>query len=196
VVREDPPAILDANEQAQLARAILSAPLVLQAPRSSDSANAQTSEPGPWKIEPSKLAEWLVIERVASPEGAHYQVGLDENKLQTFLNGIAPALARQAANARFTFNADTHKLEALQAAVIGRSLNVKASVQTIQEQLLKGQHTRTYPWTTLNPRWATMPQPNNWASGNWLARTPRIFAAPARNASRISKLPPGNFVGY
>jgi vancomycin resistance protein YoaR len=119
VIVEDEPAILDASEQAELARQILSAPLVIRVPDTAE------GDPGPWRFSPEELAEMLTIERVATPEGATYQVGLDTGELRQFLNEIAPSLGKQAANARFIFNDDTREL---------------ATIQAINENLISGEH--------------------------------------------------------
>ena len=57
-VNESAPVILDASEQADLARAILSEPLTLVVP------DQDGEQLGPWTIEPAALAEMLVFERV------------------------------------------------------------------------------------------------------------------------------------
>jgi vancomycin resistance protein YoaR len=134
VIHEDEPAIVDATEQAELARQILSEPLVIRVP------DAAESDPGPWRFSPEDLAGMLTIERVATPEGASYQVGLDTGELRQFLTGIAPSLGKQAANARFIFNDDTRELEVIQPAVIGQSLDIEATIQMINEELIAGDH--------------------------------------------------------
>jgi vancomycin resistance protein YoaR len=53
---------------------------------------------------------------------------------------IAPKVARQPANARFIFNDDTRQLELIQPAVIGRTLNIEASLQSIKEKVVAGEH--------------------------------------------------------
>jgi len=58
VIYEDEPAILDVTEQAELAREILSAPLVIRVPDTAE------GDPGPWRFEPEELAEMLTIERI------------------------------------------------------------------------------------------------------------------------------------
>ena len=134
VISEDEPTVLDVSEQADLARQILSAPLVLTVPE------AVEGDPGPWKFSPEDLAGMLTIERVATPEGATYQVGLDTSKLRTFLTEIAPSLGKQAADARFIFNDETRQLEVIQPAVIGQSLDIEASITAINENLIAGEH--------------------------------------------------------
>ena len=134
-VVETPPVILDASAQADLARRILSAPLTITVP------DAISGDPGPWTFEPNALAGMLVIERIEDAQGAHYQVGLDFAQLRSFLGGIAPSFGRASQNARFIFNDDTHQLELIQPAVIGRALDVETSLQQIKEKVTAGEHT-------------------------------------------------------
>jgi len=131
---ENPPVILDASAQAEIARKILSAPLDLNVP------NAAEGDPGPWTLDQPSLAGMLTIERVQSEEGARYQVELNAESLNSFLQNIAPKLDRHPENARFIFNDDTHQLELIQSAVIGRALNVDASIQEINQKVVQGEH--------------------------------------------------------
>jgi vancomycin resistance protein YoaR len=134
VIYEDEPAILDASEQAELAQQILSAPLVISMPGTSE------GDPGPWRFEPEDLAQMLTIERVDTPEGAAYQVGLDTSELRMFLTEIAPGLDKQAESARFIFNDDTRELDIIQPAVIGQTLDIEATIQAINQALIAGEH--------------------------------------------------------
>jgi vancomycin resistance protein YoaR len=145
VVHETPPVILDATAQAELARQILSAPLVLQIP------NPEPGDPGPWSFEPAALVPMLTIQRVKSEIGEVYQVGLSTDALRTFMMNIAPPLSREPQNARFIFNDDTRQLEVIQPAVIGRALDIDSSLAKINEQLLAGQHTISLVIQTTNP---------------------------------------------
>ncbi|HVN54592.1 MAG TPA: VanW family protein [Anaerolineaceae bacterium] len=135
LVRETPPLIMDVSQQAEIAKRILNEPLVLSI------AQAQNSDPGPWTFDVPTLAKMLTIERLPNGDGgAIYQVGVNSETLRTFLTDLAPSLSRQAVNSRFTFNDDTDQLEVLKPAVIGRELNVDASITTINEKLAKGEH--------------------------------------------------------
>jgi vancomycin resistance protein YoaR len=126
--------ILDASEQADLARAMLSQPLTLTLP--SQDAN----QAGPWTINPQELAPMLAFERVPDGSSTQYQVRLNREMLQAYLANLAPNLVRTPQNARFTFNDETHQLELLQSAVIGRELNVEGSIEDIQKRLDGGEH--------------------------------------------------------
>lgn len=129
VVEESPPLVLDASEQANLARTIVEQPLTLQAEGA-----------GPWILDPQTLAGMLRFNLVQGPQGAEYEVGLDPAQLTAYLEPLAPELARQPQNARFIFNDDTRQLDLLQEAVIGRTLDVPGSLQAIVEGLRQGRH--------------------------------------------------------
>ena len=134
VIDEDSPVILNVEEQAEIARQILSQPLKLTVP------DSQESDPGPWTFEPDALAQMITIERIKDPEGERYQVGLQADGLSSFLEGIAPQLALDRQSARFIFNDETRQLEVIEPAVIGRSLNVTGTVEAINQKLLAGDH--------------------------------------------------------
>ncbi len=134
-IRESAPVILDASAEADLARKMLAAPLVLSLP-GNDAGSA-----GPWTIPPEQLAQMLAIQRADTDAGPRYQVGLRQELLVAYLADLAPKLLRYPVNARFTFNDDTRKLEVIQPAVIGRQLNVQNSLNVIQEKLRAGDHT-------------------------------------------------------
>lgn len=146
VVEEAAPVILDASAQAELAREILSEPLVLTAP-------AGGGEAGPWTISPADLAEMLTISRVANDVGedATYQIALNEDRLAVYLNSLAPNLHVNPINTRFTFNDDTGLLEVIESAVIGRDLNVQSSMDHIDAQLKAGEHTIALQFEALAP---------------------------------------------
>lgn len=134
IIDQDAPIILNVDEQAQLARQLLSKPLKITVP------DSQENDPGPWTFEPNALAQMITIERVADSEGERYQVGLQTSELRSFLEGIAPELALNRQNARFIFNDETRKLEVIEPAVVGRSLNVDGTIEAINKKLLDGDH--------------------------------------------------------
>ena len=145
VVTETPPAVLDASQQAELARQILSAPLVLQIP------NAAAGDPGPWTIEPQQLASMLSIERASSTAGVQYQIGINNQALDAYLNALAPEIARGTQNARFIFNDETHLLEVIRPSAPGRSLDIPTAIREINQRLLAGEHAITLPIAIIQP---------------------------------------------
>lgn len=148
VIHESPPAIIDVEAEAAIARQILSTPLTLTVPES------KAGDPGPWKFEPAQLANMLVIERVDPKQetgnsggdntttlaAPFYRVELDINRLRPLLEGEAPELARQPANPRFIFNDTTRQLELIQPGLTGRSLSVEKSLQVINEKIRQREH--------------------------------------------------------
>ncbi len=144
-VTETPPVILDASEQAAIARNILSAPLVIQV------EDFREGDPGPWTFEREALAALLVIERVVTPEGERYQVGLDSTQLRIFLEGVAPPFVRFPQNARFIFNDDSRQLELIQPGVIGRELDIETSLNLIKEKVFAGEHSVMLDMEYTNP---------------------------------------------
>lgn len=145
-ISETQPFILDTTEQANLAKAFLSAPLVLNAPEGMQLPGA------PYTLDQATLASMLSIERVKTDTGEDYQVSLSSSRLRDFLNTLAPQLRTEPANPRFIFNDDTHQLEVLQNAVIGRSLNIEETLASIQKELAGGNHTLSLTMNVENPK--------------------------------------------
>ena len=133
-VIEQPPRILDVSEQANIARELLSRTL-----RILPGGNYE-SNPDSLVLEPDELAAMITIERVEYEDGARYQIGLDGHELAALLVGAASSVAAEPENARFIFNDETRELETVNSAVIGRTLDVDASIEYINQQIAEGQH--------------------------------------------------------
>jgi vancomycin resistance protein YoaR len=134
IISETPPVITEVDDEAQFARQILSAPLILSVP------NPDEHDNGPWTFSPEIVAEMITIKRVNSPEGDHYQVTLDAGLLEDFLIDISPLFVREKENARMIFNDETRQLEVLKSASIGRELDIDGTIQSINEHLVAGEH--------------------------------------------------------
>lgn len=133
VISETNPQIMDAGPAAELAEAILSQPLTLRLPEPGDDA-------GPWTVTPEELAKFLVINKEENGDSAEITIGLNKQQLTIYLASLAPKLKVDPVNARFIFNDDTRLLEVIEPATIGRTLNVDASADYINDQLLSGEH--------------------------------------------------------
>ena len=140
VIRESPPQVLDVSQQAAQARIILSQPLSLTAEGA-----------GPWTFDAAELAQMMRFNRVTDASGAHYAVGLDPAALSEFLAGLASELEREPENARFIFNDDTRQLDLLRSAVIGRTLDIPATIESVNAGLTAGQHTLPLVFDTTDP---------------------------------------------
>jgi vancomycin resistance protein YoaR len=128
-VVETSPAIMDASAQAAVARELLAQPFSLTA----DGVD-------PWAFEGERLAELIRFRRADDGGAARLVVALDEAALIPFLTELAPELERTPENARFIFNDDTRQLDLLRSAVIGRSLDVPATLDAIQAAVGRGEH--------------------------------------------------------
>ncbi len=133
-VEETPPRILDVSAQAAIAENLLSQPLVI-APGGDYEDN-----PEPWTLEPETLAGLLSVERVEGLDGAHYQLGLNSQELGAILASLGSKVSAQPRNARFVFNDETRQLDIYKPAVIGRTLNLQASIEHINSQIGQGAH--------------------------------------------------------
>jgi vancomycin resistance protein YoaR len=162
VINEATPGIMDASAQAEVARQILSAPLTLSIP------DAKAGDPGPYVIPPQQLAGMLVIERVQDQGSERYQVELSDAALNTYLTALAGDINRQPENARFMFNDETHLLEVIKPAVIGRNLDVYSTIGAINQSIAAGQHSA--PLTLV----VNQPQVGDTATGEQLGITENI----------------------
>jgi vancomycin resistance protein YoaR len=144
-IEETQPVVVDVSQEAEQARQILSAPLMLLAP------DEVQEDLGPWAIPPEQLAGKLSFELVESSDGYHYDVRLDEDAMYTYLNALSPDVDRQSRNARFIFNDDTRLLEVIQPAVIGRSIDIYSTIQEIDKQLISGEHSASLEMVFSDP---------------------------------------------
>lgn len=134
IIEEVEPLILDVSAEKDLIQRLLSAPIVLKLP------NATPNDPGPWIIDSASIALLLRIDYVYANEKPQYSISLDESRLTTLLEDIETQVQTRSENARFIFNDDTRQFELIKPAVIGRSLNLVATLKNIQQLALNGDH--------------------------------------------------------
>lgn len=127
VVVETHPVVLDASAAAESARLILGEPLLITAEGAEDLV-----------LEPAELAPMIRFEVQGDANDSEYIVQLDPELLETLLAPRIAELERKPENARFVFNDETRELDLLQPAVIGRTLDVAASIETINAGVSEG----------------------------------------------------------
>ena len=132
--QETQPAIIDLSEEAEVTRAILSQSLQLTLP------NGQLSDQGPWVYQPEVLAKLIEIQNVQDGKPSNVQVSLNPDTLRQMLATIQPQVNRQATNARFRFDESTGELVVLSPSANGRRLDIDASIQSITDAVLRGEH--------------------------------------------------------
>ena len=134
IITETQPKIMDASDQAEIVRKILSAPVMLHIPE------AKENDPPPWMIDMDALAGMIEIERLDEEQSTRYQISLNEEYLRSFLQNIAKNFNDYTENARFIFNDDTRQLELTQPAQIGRTLEIDANLSQIEQKIMQGEH--------------------------------------------------------
>jgi vancomycin resistance protein YoaR len=127
------PKLMDVSAQAESARIILSQPLVLQLP------NAGTDDPGPWVYDIPVLSKLIGLQHASGGSATGLTLMLNPDELRKMLEELAPRVNRSPANSRFHFL--NGELIALTPSVTGRKLDIEASVRSINDALLSGQHT-------------------------------------------------------
>jgi len=135
VVQEIQPQILDVSGQADVARQILSQPLTLAIP------NAGSSDPGPYVYTAEILANLIGVQPIRNGDQLGVQVVLNPTALRDLLVAIKSNVDRLPANAKFIFNDETLQLDLTEDSRIGRTMDVEASIQAINDALLRGEHT-------------------------------------------------------
>jgi vancomycin resistance protein YoaR len=118
------------SAQADTARLILSQPLTLLIP------NASQGDPAPYVYNQQILANLLAVQR--TPDGV--QVMLNSTGLRDLLTPVKQQLDRPATNAKFIFNDTTLQLDLMEDSKVGRTMDMDASMQAINEAVLRGEH--------------------------------------------------------
>ena len=135
VIQEIQPQILDVSAQAETARQVLSQPLTLAIPNSTD------TDPGPYVYDTPILANLLGVQRVQNGNRTEVHVVLNTDGLRNLLAPVKTEVDRPASNAKFIFNDETKQLDRLEDSKVGRVVDVDASIAAINDALLRGEHT-------------------------------------------------------
>ena len=128
-ISETPPRILDTTETAEIAERLLSEPLKITADGAEDLI-----------LPPETVASLIRFEIQGFDSGDQYRLELVPEALIQALEPLAPDLERNPDNPRFIFNDDTHELDLLESAVIGRSLDLQGSIEVINSKVAEGEH--------------------------------------------------------
>ena len=128
-ISETPPRILDTTETAEIAERLLSEPLKITADGAEDLI-----------LPPETVASLIRFEIQGFDSGEQYRLELVPEALIQALEPLAPDLERNPDNPRFIFNDDTHELDLLESAVIGRSLDLQGSIEVINSKVAEGEH--------------------------------------------------------
>jgi len=138
-VHETPPLVWNTEEAANRARIALSAPVTL-------TATAEGGEQlGPWTASVEQIAALLRVNLADNGDGTRsYDVSIDMNAFEGYLQSLAPGLIVTPRDGRFTFNEQTRELEVIEPSVSGRELNVAETLKRLQEGVFTADN-RTVP---------------------------------------------------
>ena len=146
VVQEIQPQILDVSAQAEAARQLLSQPLTLALP------NVTQGDPGPYIYNPEVLANLLTVQRIQNGDQNGLQVALSPRGLRDLLVPIKSQVDRFPSDAKFIFDDTTLQLNLMADSRVGRTLDVDASIQAINDAIGRGEHTATLVINEAQPR--------------------------------------------
>ena len=132
VIQEVQPQILDVSAQAETARQVLSQPLTLTIPNSTDA--------GPYVYDTPILAGLLGVQRAQNGNQTEVRVVLNSEGLRSLLKPVKTQVDRPASNAKFIFNDDTKQLDLMEDSKTGRVMDLDASIAAINDALLRGEH--------------------------------------------------------
>ncbi|MFA5439634.1 MAG: VanW family protein [Dehalococcoides sp.] len=137
IVAETAPDILDAEPYAQTIREFLASDFVLTVPE-------EYNHP---KEEQHLSADVLspMLELVKKSQDGQFLISLQfqESVLQNLLADLAGKFNINTTNPRFVFNDATSEIELLENGIIGRTLNISASLSAVQQQIATGAHEAT-----------------------------------------------------
>lgn len=134
VIQEVQPQILDVSAQAEIARQILSQPLTVSIPNSTE------ADPGPFVYDTPVLANLLGVQRVQNGNQTEVRVALNTDGLRNLLAPVKSEVDRPASNAKFIFNDETRQLDLMEDSKTGRVVDLEASIAAINDALLRGEH--------------------------------------------------------
>jgi vancomycin resistance protein YoaR len=144
VIIEQSPVTVKVEDTARLAENILSQAFTIHP---ADPGAGQ----GPWTIEPRDLASLLTIEQKDDQGNRTYTLSVNRPALTTYISSIAPGLQVDPVNARMIFNHDTRQLEVIANAVVGKSLDIDLSVDSVLQKIQGGEHAATLVMQTMDP---------------------------------------------
>jgi vancomycin resistance protein YoaR len=132
-VKQQYPSMMDANEFIQLAQDILDQSFVIETPEDEEHLKRM------WTITPENLAPMLVF-KISGKETSTIIPQFREEYLLNLLLSASEQVDSPPENPRFIFNDDTRELDLLSAGKNGRTLDVEASMEMIQNALTNGNH--------------------------------------------------------
>jgi vancomycin resistance protein YoaR len=127
------PDIMDASPFAAAAQEILARPFILQIPQGQPDAGRN------FTIEPEDMAPMLAFTRQQLNGQTALVPEFRQDLLNAYLNDLAARVNIWPRNARFIFNDETRQLDLLSSSTLGRTMDVQASLASVQSALSQRQ---------------------------------------------------------
>lgn len=136
-VAETNPDILDAEPYAQSVRAFLASDFNLVIPAEHNHGQEVRT------LSPSTFAPMLELVKTNQDGQISIRLQFQESILRGLLSDLTQTFNVKTENPRFIFNDDTRQIDLLESGIYGRTLNINASVDVIQQNLASGAHSAT-----------------------------------------------------
>jgi vancomycin resistance protein YoaR len=105
-----------------------------------------------WMIDRATLASWLTLQHVAAGDGQAVQVGIDEAKIQAYVQSLASEIARPPREPRFDYDPKTNTLTTMASGQHGYALDVAAARETLVKACFSADRQVTLPVRIVAPR--------------------------------------------
>ena len=220
VVQEKPPLIADVSETQALVATMIGSPLVL-----SPNFEAQGELVGdlqPWTLSQESISDMLIVRQVKEENNeAKLEAGLDQKKLEAYVEGLAGQIERSPRNARFDFDETTTSAETSARSVEplsaggsltpivpsreGRALDITETMRLINIHVTTANREITLPILVVRPQVADDDGPNlgivelvsegiTYFKGSSAERVHNIQAASSRFHGLV--IPPGQTFSF
>lgn len=190
VINETPPLVWSVDEPANQIRAALSAPITLTA----TDVNGQLL--GPWVASTDQIAALLRVERVDNGDGTQgYNVSLNTQAFEAYLNTLAPGLVMTPRDGRFKFNEATGQLEVIQPSISGRTLNVQETLKQMETAVFSDNRTVPMVFDYTLPRYHNQTTAAELGIKELVAESTTYYAGSGENRRRNIALAASKFDG-
>lgn len=154
VFRELEPPINEVAGARERVEQILSDPLLLRFtfPQFGEDQGQTYALERCWVIDRATLASWLTLQHVAAGEGQAVQVGVDEAKIQAYLQTIADEIARPPREPRFDYDPKTYVLTTLAPGQHGYALDITAAREMLVKACFSTERQVVLPVRIVAPR--------------------------------------------
>ena len=144
-IDEFTPMQVDAEKQRNIGQMIIDAPLVISVEYPTD------IDGPPWVVDQASLIDMLVFRRDRDVNDSQYTITIDEGRMVEFLQYAGKQLRIDPQNAKFGFDDEIGQLELVRSAVVGRELDVDATLVGVIESLESGEHKVFFRFKVVEP---------------------------------------------